>query len=256
VVITELLGVPSKNREYFKVWSNAIIRAVGVRQPPEVYAELGRMIAQLYEYLRGIFTERRQHPQDDLISALLAVEEEQNGRLSEDEALATCALLLSAGHETTVNLISNGVLALLHHPEQLAKLKAEPELAPNAIEEILRYESPAQANNRWVYEDMEFGGKTLRRGDHVYMMFGAANRDPAYFSQPNQLDISRKVGKHVAFGLGIHFCIGAPLARAEGQIGITTLLQRLPNLALQTDKQPEWSESVVVRGLKKLFVRF
>ena len=250
VVISEMLGVPSQDRTRFKEWSSAIIAAVDMLQKPEIYQRAGIALRELHGYLAGVLAERRQNPQDDLMTAL-AQAEEQGGKLTEREIFSTCSLLLSAGHETTANLIGNSVLALSAHPEQWQMLKDDPTLIPNAVEEFLRYDSPAQTSSRWVTQDMEWDGRQLKKGDNVYVMLGAANRDPAQFENPNELDIRRPLSRHSAFGLGIHFCLGAPLARLEGQIALTTLMRHLPNLALQTDSL-EWHDTVVVRGLKSL----
>jgi len=208
----------------------------------------------MLDYFRGLTPERRQTPRDDLLSLLIAAEE-QGDRLTEGELLLTCNLLFVAGHETTVNLIGNGLLALLNHPDQLAKLRADPTLLPGAVEELLRYDSPVQRTGRITNTDVELAGRKIAKGSLVVTAIGAANRDPAHFPDPDRLDITRRDNRHIAFGFGIHFCLGAPLARLEGQIAIDTLLRRMPGLRLATST-PEWRESSTLRGLKTLPVRF
>src|SRR5262249_21512173 len=185
----------------------------------------------VHAYLRSIIAQRRREPRSDLISALVAVEE-QGERLREPELVIMCQLLLVAGHETTVNLIGNGTLALLRHPDQMARLRESPELIGSAVEEVLRFDSPVQLTGRGLLEDVRLDGKTLPAGNRVLPLFGAANRDPAQFANPDTLDLARTPNPHLAFGRGIHFCLGAPLARLEGQIAIGTLVQRLPRLHL------------------------
>jgi cytochrome P450 len=206
------------------------------------------------DYFRALLPDRRQHPRADLLSSLIAVEE-QGDRLTEGELLATCVLLFIAGHETTVNLIGNGLLALLRHPAEVERLRREPALIGSAVEELLRYDSPVQRTARITSADVELGGKTIPKGAFVVTAIGAANRDPAHFPDPDRLDVARPDNRHIAFGFGIHFCLGAPLARIEGQVAIGTLLRRMPALKLVSDK-PEWRESSVLRGLKTLPVTF
>ena len=197
---------------------------------------------------------RRAQPRADLLSGLLAAEE-QGDKLTEPEVIAMCLLLFIAGHETTVNLIGNGLLALLQHPEQLAKVQADPGLVPNAIEELLRYDSPVQRTARMPTTDVEIAGHRIDKGTMVVTALGAANRDPAQFPDPDRLDVTRRDVRHISFGFGIHFCLGAPLARVEGQIALGTLLRRAPRLML-AETTPEWRESSVLRGLKRLRVTF
>jgi cytochrome P450 len=208
----------------------------------------------LADYFRGLIAERRAAPRDDMLSALIAAEE-AGDKLSEEELLASCILLLVAGHETTVNLIGNGTLALLKHPEQLRRLREEPALIAGAVEELLRYDGPVQRTARIPSEDIVVGGKTIPKGEMVMPFLGAANRDPAQFPDPDRLDITRTDNRHIAFGMGIHFCLGAPLARMEGQIAISTLLRRLPKLALAS-QQPQHRQSLTLRGLVSLPVGF
>ena len=208
-------------------------------------------------YLRQTFDKRRSEPRDDLLTALLQAEE-AGDRLSEDELLAMVFLLIVAGHETTVNLIASGTLALLQHPEQLARLRNDPTLIRSAIEELLRYVNPVETGTeRYALEDMTFAGVEIKRGELVFAALASANRDETAFANPDELDITRPKNKHLAFGQGSHYCVGAPLARMEGAIAINLLVQRLPNLRLAVaDEQLRWRSSQVVRGLEALPVKF
>ena len=208
---------------------------------------------ELADYFRRLLPERRRHPQDDLLSLLIAAEE-AGDKLSEGELLATCILLFIAGHETTVNLIGNGALALLRHPDQLGRLRDDPALIHSAVEELLRYDSPVQRTARITNTDVEVDGRAIAKGSMVVAAIGAANRDPAHFPEPDRLDIARRDNRHVAFGFGIHFCLGAPLARVEGQIALGTLLRRMPGMAVTGT--PAWRASSTLRGLTALPVTF
>jgi cytochrome P450 len=257
IVICELLGVPVEDHEQFKTWSLDIARGLDAIMLPvdsEVARRSGTARQALLGYFRGLIAERRVSPRDDLLSGLIAAEE-AGDRLSEDELLATCILLLVAGHETTVNLIGNGTLALLRHPGALRRLRENPALIASAVEELLRYDGPVQRTARMPSDDVQVGGRTIARGEMVMPFIGAADRDPAQFPDPDRLDITRSDNRHVAFGMGIHFCLGAPLARVEGQIAINTLVQRLPGLALATEK-PEYRQSLTLRGLTALHLAF
>jgi cytochrome P450 len=204
------------------------------------------------EYFQRVIALRRGEPKDDLISALLAAHE-QDDSLSEQELLATLILLLVAGNETTTNLIGNGMLALLRNRDQLELLRDDASLAESAVEELLRFDSPVQGTGRVATEDIEVGGVTVEQGRVAFLLLGAANRDPAVFAEPDRLDITRKENRHVAFGFGIHFCLGAPLARMEAQVALPALLERFPNIEL-ADEAPEWNAGLILRGLKKLGV--
>lgn len=254
-VIAELLGVPSTDQDRFREWSNAIIQGIDAGQPAEVREAGHAAHLALVEYFEDLIAIRRAQPQADLISHMIAAEE-QGDRLTTGELLSTCVLLLIAGHETTTNLISSGILALLTHPDQLALLRERPELMPGAIEELLRYESPVQRFGYNVLEDTELGGKRLRRGERVSAVLAAANRDPAVFSDPERLDITRPQNQnpHLAFGRNIHFCLGAPLARLEAQIAFSALLERFPRLEL-AESEPLWHPNTLLRGLQRLPVR-
>ena len=235
IVIAEMLGLPPEDRDQFKQWSNEIMAFLGTGRPRvDVARRAQQGVYALKGYLRNIFTQRRQHPRDDLISALLSVEEEGD-RLSEEEMFGMCVFLLVAGHETTLSLIGNGLLALLRNPDQRRTLQADPALIDTAVEEFLRYDSPIQHQTRVAREDFKLDGQQIRQGQRVLPMLGAANRDPAQFPDPDRLDICRQPNPHLAFGYGIHFCLGAPLARLEGQIAIETILRRMPALQLMTE---------------------
>ena len=256
-VICEMLGVPVDDHASIRGWSADIARSLDAIGLPsdEGIVERGRKSRRaLGDYFRRLVPERRARPQDDLLSGLLAAEE-QGDKLTQDEVIAMCLLLFIAGHETTVNLIGNGTLALLRHPDQLTKLRAEPALIGNAVEELLRYDSPVQRTARITTTEVELAGQLLPKGALVITALGAANRDPAQFADPDRLDVTRKDPRHISFGFGIHFCLGAPLARVEGQLALGTLLRRAPDLAL-AEVNPEWRESSVLRGLKRLNVTF
>ena len=256
-VICEMLGVPVEDHERFKGWSLDIARGLdSILLPPEseVPRRSGAARHAMTDYFRGLVAERRASPRGDLLSALIAAEE-AGDKLSEDELLATCILLLIAGHETTVNLIGNGTLALLRHPGELRRLRENPGLIASAVEELLRYDGPVQRTARIPSTDVTIGGRTIGKGEMVMPFIGAADRDPAQFPDPDRLDLARTDNRHIAFGWGIHFCLGAPLARVEGQIAIDALVRRLPKLELVTD-EPEYRQSLTLRGLKTLPVRF
>jgi len=257
IVICEMLGVPVEDHERFKGWSLDIARGLDlIWLGPE--SEVGRRSVaarqSLAEYFRGLIAQRRAAPRGDLLSGLIAAEE-AGDKLNEVELLATCILLLIAGHETTVNLIGNGTLALLRHRDQLQRLQRDPGLTASAIEELLRFDGPVQRTARIPSEDIVIGGRTIAKGEMVMPFIGAADRDPVQFPDPDRLDIGRADNRHIAFGWGIHFCLGAPLARIEGQIAISTLVRRMPKLELAT-AQPEYRQSLTLRGLKALPVRF
>ncbi len=257
IVICEMLGVPVEDRERFKKWGLDIARGLdAIWLPPDSEVTQRSMASRraLSDYFRALIAERRTAPRNDLLSALIAAEE-AGDKLSEEELLATCILLLVAGHETTVNLIGNGTLALLRHPDQLRLLRENPGLIGSAVEELLRFDGPVQRTARIPSEDVTIRGCTIAKGEMVMPFIGAADRDPAQFPDPDRLDIARGDNRHIAFGWGIHFCLGAPLARVEGQIAINTLVQRLPKLSLATDK-PEFRQSLTLRGLSALPVSF
>ena len=256
-VICEMLGVPVADHERFKGWSLDIARGLdSIWLPPD--SEVPRRSAAsrhaINDYFRGLIAQRRASLRGDLLSALI-VAEEAGDKLNEEELLATCILLLIAGHETTVNLIGNGVLALLRNPGELERLRATPGLITNAVEELLRYDGPVQRTARVASAPATIGGRTIAKGEMVMPFIGAADRDPSQFPDPDRLDLARADNRHIAFGWGIHFCLGAPLARVEGQIAIDALVRRLPRLELMTD-EPEYRQSLTLRGLKTLPVKF
>jgi cytochrome P450 len=253
LVICELLGVPEEDRGRFGAWSAAVgqgLDNLGMGEP-EVIRRGNEAATGLSEYFRGLIRARRGSPVDDILNGLIAAEE-QGDRLSEDELLATCVLIFFAGHETTVNLIGNGALALLRNPAELARLRRMPELLPNAVEELLRYDSPVQRSGRSVLEDVEVNGRVLHQGERVNILIGSANRDPAQFKDPDRLDITRaNASQHLSFAAGIHYCVGAPLARLEAQLALGALLRFAPELRLATDN-PAWRATFVLRGLAAL----
>ncbi len=252
-IITEILGVPSSDQHKFHKWSKAVVSL----SSPNVTMRVIPSVWMFIRYLRRFFKIRRRDPQDDLVTGLIQAEE-AGDKLSEDELLAMVFLLLVAGHETTVNLIGNGVLALLENPDEIEKLRRDPTLIKSAVEELLRFTSPVlMSTERYAREDVTIHGETIPRGAMTFGVIGSANRDAAVFENPDLLDITREPNKHLAFGQGIHFCLGAPLARLEGQIGINTLLRRMPNLRLKgSSEMLRWRPSMMLRGLEALPVEF
>ncbi|MEH2162867.1 MAG: cytochrome P450 [Nostoc sp.] len=253
-VIGSMLGIPNEAQDQLHQWSNVLSRILDALVSLEEYEAMNQAINEFQEYLRTLVAEREKNPQPDLISGLIAARE-QGDKLSEEELLSTCILLFATGEETTVNTIGNGMLALLRHPEEMEKLKKEPTLIQNAVEEILRYDSPVQLTNRIVLENIEIGNQTIKAGEKILLCLGAANRDPAQFPDPDRLNINRSENNHLAFGDGIHYCLGATLARAQAQIAINTLLQQFPNLQLASDNL-EWRKNLALRGLTSLPVTF
>jgi cytochrome P450 len=250
IVMAELLGVPPEDRAQFKRWSSQRAR---VLEPTITARERQAAIqaAKAFDaYFRDVIEARRSTPRDDLISALVAIEETGN-KLSPYELIVMLRLLLIAGNETTTNLIGNGMLALLRHPEQMRTLQANPSLIPSAIEELLRYDTPVQVDGRTMREDMDFHGRRLQKGQGVVLLLGSANRDPEGFCDPDRLDITRNEASHIAFGRGIHHCLGAPLARLEGRLAFEALLERFSDIRLLTE-HPAFKDNVVLRGLRAL----
>ena len=250
-IILEMLGIPQELRDTFVEWSRAIavFRGNPNRTVEEARAAQDALI-ELTEFFRKTVAERRRNKGNDLISLLIDIEEEGEV-LTEEELYAQCIALLFAGHETTRNLIGNGMYTLLQHPQETAELRERPEIIRSAVEELLRYESPVQFTARVLKEDIEICGQPIRKGWTVLCMLGAANRDPKQFKEPNQLDLKRLNNQHLAFSAGLHFCIGAQLARLEGQVALLNLAQRFPQMKL-TGPRPEWASTFGFRGLKSL----
>jgi len=256
VIICEMLGVPPSDHERFKDWSRDLARGLDPDfvQPMDSLERRFETVLAFHEYFRELIARRRSDPGDDVLTALVHAEE-KGDTLTEDEVLGTCTLLLVAGHETTVNLIGNGVLALLRHRDQLEKLWADRTLIKSAVEEILRYDPPVQFDGRVAMADIEVGGVTVAEGEQPILILAAANRDPHQFDAPESFDITRADNRHLSFGHGLHFCLGAPLARLEGQLALGTLVGRLPLMELATD-EPVYKENLILRGLAELPVTF
>ncbi|MGA4956950.1 cytochrome P450 [Streptomyces lavendulocolor] len=250
-VIAEMLGIPESDRAPLRPWSADICGMYELNPDEETAARAVRASVEFSAYLRELIAERRASPGDDLISALIAAHDEGD-RLSGQEMVSTCVLLLNAGHEATVNATVGGWWTLFRHPEQLAALRADPGLVPTAVEELLRHDTPLQLFERWVLDDIEIDGTVLPRGSEVALLFGSANRDADVFDRPDVLDLSRADNPHISFGAGIHYCIGAPLARMELAASMTALLRRAP--ALRPVREPERRPGFVMRGLEGLLV--
>jgi cytochrome P450 len=278
MVIAELLGLPANDRARFKKWSDDLFAILGtVRHKSQHLLErASQSLDEMTDYVKDLARRRREHPQDDLLTALLSFTEEDGSAcphphssssphsegelahdratpstLTGDELVANINILLSTGHETTTHLIGNGLLALLQNPDQLQKLQAEPALLAPAVEEMLRYDNPVQITYRSAVEDAEISGRLIRKGDLANTIIGSANRDPERFIDPDCFDITRSQGRHLGFGVGIHFCIGAPLVRLEAEIIFQTILRRYPGISLATETL-EWQEHPIFRGLKSL----
>jgi cytochrome P450 len=249
-VIAELLGVPEPDWPLLRPWSNAIVKMYEYAVSPEQRAAAETASREFVEYLRELVAIRRRAPGDDLVSSLIAETDSDGARLTEDELVTTCTLLLNAGHEATVNVVGNGVTALLRHPDQLAALRADPSLVPSAVEELIRYDSPLQLFERTAVADTRIADVLVPQGAKIAALLGAANRDPAVFADPDRFDVARSDNPHIGFGAGIHFCVGAPLARVELQSSLATLLDRFPTLTLAG--LPECRPEFVIRGVKNL----
>jgi cytochrome P450 len=254
-VILQMLGLPVEGRDLFKKWSDDLFAALGVvRRDAKVFDTARASLSEATRYIRAFRQQRDTRPEEGLLSELCAVVEEGD-RLDDDELVSNSIVLLGAGHETTTNLIGNGLLALMRNPDRLQELRENPSLMPAAVEELLRYDNPVQIVWRYAAEDVEIDGRLIREGQFLNLVIGAANRDPAEFADPDRLDFSRDESRHLGFGLGPHFCIGAALARLEGQIALETVLRRLPRLRLESEDL-EWQESPTFRGVKSLPVAF
>jgi pimeloyl-[acyl-carrier protein] synthase len=254
LVIADMLRIPREDCDQLKAWSFELNASFDPMLPLGMFERLNEVVRNMNEYFSSLVTARRRQPDDDLLTALIDARD-QGDRLNDKELLATCIFLFWAGHETTVNLLGNGVLTLLRHPSELERLRDTPSLVPGAVEEMLRFESPVQLAYRMALMDLDLGGRSIRRGQQVVLAIGAANRDPAQFRDPERFDIARSDVHHVAFGHGIHYCLGAALARAQGQIAIGELLRRCKGLRLSTATL-EWNDNILLRGLKALPVTF
>ena len=282
MVIAELLGLPASDRDRFKTWSDDLFAILGTvrHKPIHLLERAARSLDEMTAYVKDLSHKRRESPEDDLLTALLAVTEEElacphpqasspphaageliheraassSSTLTEEELVSNINILLSTGHETTTHLIGNGLLALLQNPDQMQKLQSQPSLLAPAIEEMLRYDNPVQITYRSALEDAEIKGKLIRKGDLVNSILGSANRDPLRFSNSDRFDITRNEGRHLGFGIGIHFCIGAPLVRLEAEIVFETILRCFPQISLATETL-DWQEHPIFRGLKSLPVQ-
>jgi len=255
IVMAEMLGVPVEDHTQLKAWSQDFAEMLGNFQyNPDRAPRILKSVNEMIRYFSSAISEQRARPRSGLVSALVNAEV-QGDRLSEEEVVANCILTMVGGQETTTNLIGNGVLSLLRNPDQLQQLRDDLSLVPSAVEELLRYESPSQHTARLAPEDLELGGRPIRKRQAVIAVMGAANRDPERFPDPDRLDITRRDNRHVAFGWGPHFCFGAALARIEGQTTFETMLRRLPKLALGPDPLV-WRANLGLRGLTRLQVSF
>jgi cytochrome P450 len=283
MVIAELLGLPAQDRAKFKIWSDDLFAILGtMKKSSHLMQRAAQSLEEMTDYITTLSQKRREDPRDDLLSALLAVvddeevvtashplpdsasppphghlirDREATSTLTQDELVANVNILLSTGHETTTHLLGNGLLAFLQNPGQLLQLKENPSILDSAIEEILRYDNPVQITYRSAVKDAELNGKLIRKGDLVNTIIGSANRDPERFAVPDRFDITRNEGRHLSFGLGIHYCIGAPLVKLEAELAFETILRRFPDLQLATDDL-QWQEHPIFRGLKSLPVSF
>ncbi|KOX05243.1 cytochrome P450 [Streptomyces sp. NRRL B-3648] len=250
-VIAEMLGIPEADRGQLRPWSADICGMYELNPPQETAARAVRASVEFSAYLRELIAARRKEPGEDLVSGLIAAHD-AGDRLTEQEMISTAVLLLNAGHEATVNATVNGWWALFRNPAQLAALRADHGLVPSAVEELMRYDTPLQLFERWVLDDIEIDGTTIPRGAEVALLFGSANHDPAVFTDPGRLDLARADNPHISFSAGIHYCIGAPLARIELAASMRALLRQAPTLALAAE--PERKPDFVIRGLRGLGV--
>ena len=256
IVTAELLGVPVADHDQLKTWSADFAEMLGnFQHNPDRFPRILRSVEDMTSYFRSAMREQRIHPRDGLVSAMMAADVD-GAKLTEDEIIANLIVTMVGGQETTTNLIGNGVLTLLRNPHAIDRLRADSLLIPSALEELLRYESPSQHTARLAPDDVELGGKHIRKRQAVIAVMGAANRDPERFPEPDRLDIERSDNRHVAFGWAAHFCFGAHLARLEGQIAIATLLRRLPSLELDSAAPLVWRDNLGLRGLTALPLRF
>jgi len=250
-VILDMLGVPRQDFDKIKVWSDDLRLFIGTAKGGgDKYRKARDGADHMSAYFKEIIQLRRSHPGTDVISLMITAHDE-HGSLNEDELIATCMLILFGGHETTTNLLGNAVVALLDHPDQLQRLKSDPDLITLAVEEFLRYDGPSNSIARVVARDHQLGDKTLREGDRVFAMINAANRDPRRFERPNALDLGRTPNRHLTFGQGAHFCLGAPLARLEAKVCLGQLVARYPNLR-RGHREVDWIDALVMRGPSQL----
>lgn len=250
-VIAEMLGIPESDRAPLRPWSADICGMYELNPSQETAARAVRASVEFSDYLRALIAARRKEPGEDLVSGLIAAHDEGD-RLTEQEMISTCVLLLNAGHEATVNATVNGWYALFRNPAQLERLRADHTLVPSAVEELMRYDTPLQLFERWVLEDIEIGGTTIPRGAEIALLFGSANHDPEVFADPGRLDLARADNPHISFSAGIHYCIGAPLARIELAASMGALLEKAP--ALRLAAEPQRKPNFVIRGLEGLDV--
>jgi cytochrome P450 len=253
VVIAELMGVPASERDLFKGWSDSIMALVfGAAGVADRREHAQQSLQELASYLHDLVRQYRKDPGENLISDL-TVAQDADDRLSDDEIVSTCVLVLFGGHETTTNLIGNGIRSLLHHPDQLARLLADPGLLTSSIEELLRYDGPSKMEVRRAAEAIELRGQAIGEGDQIYFVQASANRDPDAFDNPNALDLARTPNRHCGFGFGVHYCLGAPIARLEGSIAIDALIRHLPGLRLG-DEPEVWHPTLISRGMRSFTV--
>jgi cytochrome P450 len=251
-VIAQMLGIPPSDQQHLRPWSADICKMYELNPSEDMQHDAVRASTEFSQYLRELSRSRRKEPGEDLISQLAIVADEGE-TLTEDELVGTCVLLLNAGHEATVNTTLLGWWSLFRNPDRLKELRADRSLLPNAIEELLRFDTPLQMFERWVLEPFQIHGVEIPRGAELGLLFGSANHDPAVFERPDELDLSREPNPHLTFGAGIHFCLGAPLGRQELQLSFATLMDRFPNL--EPVEEPRWKPNYIIRGLEGLRVR-
>jgi cytochrome P450 len=252
LVIAELLGIPREDQDRFRSWSQGLATLVFASGLPDRHRRGREALTALARYLGEQLAQRRAEPADDLLGTLATLQ--AAGELTAGEATANAVLLLFAGHETTTGLLANGLAALLANPEQLERLRAERSLMPSAVEELLRYEGPSKLMPRWAVQEVELRGRRIACGDLVYLVQAAANRDPSHFADPDRLDLARDPNPHLGFGYGLHYCLGAPLARLETAIALSRLLERRARIELSGD-QPRWRPNLMGRAVESLDVR-
>lgn len=254
ITVSQLLGIPPEDRQQFIPWTKALAAVIEFKQGDDVHDAGDRAISELNDYLRAIIAKRKKHPQNDLITALIHSDHDEQP-ITEAELLGEITQLLFGGNDPVAHLFGNGLLALFRHPAQFEAWRNNPDLAETAVDELMRYDSSVQMTFRYALEDVSFGGKSMKTGDTVALVLGSANRDISQFPDAETLDLTRTPNRHMSLGVGIHYCMGAALARSEGQIAFNRLFERLPELTLATD-EIQWNDTVAVRGLKRLQVTF